>query len=93
MADLRQLVPVNFAFLTTATMAAYVDALAVGTFRFRKIGARRRVRVQIEQMALPLAFGKTLSPSTERPPLVPSQFVERGSVLLLQRFVRGGRFI
>ena len=35
-------------------------------------------------MALPLPFGKTLSPSTERPPLVPSQFVERGGVLLLQ---------
>jgi hypothetical protein len=34
-------------------------------------------------MALPLAFGKTLSPSAERPPLVPGQFVERNGVLLL----------
>jgi hypothetical protein len=43
-ANLRQLVPIDLAILAAA-MAAYVDALAVGTFRLRKIGAWRRVRV------------------------------------------------
>ena len=94
MADLGQLVPVDLAILTAAAMAARVDTLVVvGTCRFRKIGVGQRVRVQIEQMALPFAFGETLSPSTKRPPLVPSQFVECGSVLLLQLLVRGGRFV
>jgi hypothetical protein len=44
-------------------------------------------------MALACAFGETLSPPTKRPTLVPSQFVERGGVLLLQLLVRGGRFV
>ena len=43
-------------------------------------------------MALPFAFTETLSPSAIGPTLVPCQLVQRGGVLLLQRFVRGGRF-
>ncbi len=46
--DLRQLVPVDLAFLAPAAMPAYVDTLVVGTCQFWKIGARRRVRVQVE---------------------------------------------
>ena len=44
-------------------------------------------------MALPFAFGETLSTPAERPTLVPGQFVQRGGVLLLEFFKRGGRFI
>jgi len=44
-------------------------------------------------MALPFAFAKTFSPPAKRPTLVPGQFLERGGVLLLEFFKRGGRFV
>ena len=44
-------------------------------------------------MALSFAFGETLSSPAKRPTLVPGQFVQRGGVLLLQLFERGGRFV
>jgi len=37
---------------------------------------------------LPLAFGEPLSPSAKRPTFVPSQFIKRGRVLLLEFFKR-----
>ena len=91
MADLRQLVPVDLAFLAATAMALHVDGV-VGTREFRRIAVGRQVRVQIEQMALPFVFAETFSPSAIRPTLVPCQFVERGGMLLLQLLVRGGRF-
>ena len=57
---------------------------------FRLVGRRW---VQIEQMALPFAFGETLSTPAEGPTLVPGQFVQRGGVLLFEFFKRGGRFV
>jgi hypothetical protein len=44
-------------------------------------------------MALPVAFRETLSPSTKGPTFVPSQFIQRGSMLLFEFFKRGCRFI
>ena len=44
-------------------------------------------------MTLPFGFGKTLSPSAKCPTLVPSQFIQRDRMLLLQRFVRGSRLV
>ena len=88
MADLRQLVPVDLAFLPATTMALHLDGVG-STGGFRKIGIGRQARIQIEQMALPCAFRETFSPSAVRPTLVPCQFVERGDVFLLQRFVGG----
>ena len=72
-------------------MALHIDGV-VGTHNFRRIGAGQQVRVQIEQMALPFPFAKTLSPSAIGPTLVPRQFVQRGGVLLLEQFVRSGCF-
>ena len=69
----------------------HVDGV-VGTREFLRIAVGRQVRVPIEQMALPLVFAETFSPSALRPTLVPGQFVECGRVLLLQLLVRGGRF-
>ena len=81
MANLPQLVPINLAFLTT-TMALDFDlSVLVRSGRVFRLAGHRRV--QLEQMALSFAFTETLSPAAKRPAFVPSQFVERGSVLLL----------
>ena len=91
MADLPQLVPIDLAPLTTAMAFDFGFGFLVprrGVFRF--VGRRR---VQIEQMALPFAFAETLPPPAKRPTLVPSQFLQRGGVLLLELFKRGRRFV
>jgi hypothetical protein len=87
----RQLLPIDLAFLSVAAMTLHVDGV-VGTHEFRGVAVGRQVRGQIEQMALPLVFAETLTPSAVRPTLVPGQFIEGGGVLLLQLLVRGGRF-
>ena len=47
MADLRQLLPVDLAFLSATTMALHLDGIS-GTGGFREIGIGRRARIQIE---------------------------------------------
>jgi hypothetical protein len=44
-------------------------------------------------MALPFAFGETLSPSAKRPPLLPGQLIQCGGVRLLEFFKRGRRLV
>ena len=65
-ADLRQLVPVDLAFLAATAMALYVDGV-VGTRGFCRIAVDRHVRAQLEQMALPFAFGRNVLAADHRP--------------------------
>ena len=91
MADLPQLVPIDLAFLAAAMAFDFGFSFLVRSRGVFQLVGRRWV--QVEQMALPFALGETLSPPAKRPTLVPGQFVERGGVLLLEFFKRGGRFV
>ena len=91
MADLMQLVPIDFTSLA-ATMGGDAD---LGFFTrcrgvFRLVCCRR---VQLEQMALPCLLDKSLSSPAKGPTLMPGQFVQCGGVRLLQLLKRGGGFV
>ena len=92
MANLPQLVPIDLAFLATARFFDFgfgFDFL-VRDGLLRVVGHRRG---QLEQMALPFAFGETLSSAAKRLAFVPSQVLKCGGVLLLQLLIRGRRFV
>lgn len=93
MVDLPQLIPIDLAPLAAAMAFDFGFDFFVGSREvFRLVGRRW---VQVEQMALPFAFAfsKTFSPPAKRPALVPSQFVQRGGVFLLEFLERGRRFV
>ena len=89
-ANLRQLVPIDFPLLATTVALNFGGGLLLFGRLF--FVARHR-RIQLKQMTLSFTFGETLSPPTERPTFVPSQFVQRSSMLLLQFFVRSSCLI
>ena len=89
--DFPQLIPIDLAFPATAMTLDFCFAFLVRRGGlFQVVG---RWEVQLEQMALPFAFGETLSPATKRPTLVPGQFIKGGRVRLLEFLIRSRRFV
>ena len=90
MANLPELVPVNLPLLAAAMAFDFGFGFLLRRGLFC-VGGHRDV--QLEQMALPLAFGETLTPPAKRPTLEPRQLFKCGGVFLLQLLVGNGRFV